>query len=83
MDANSTPFTLDITLQYLRTVNKVNKYVRIASFLLIFSPVFSQWSNVGLGSVRYRQSTTKRLSFACDGYWAYSVGPLQGGPKGF
>ncbi|KAF5131025.1 hypothetical protein E5D57_007374 [Metarhizium anisopliae] len=26
MDANSTPFTLDITLQYLRTVDKVNKY---------------------------------------------------------
>ncbi|KFG85145.1 hypothetical protein MANI_002268 [Metarhizium anisopliae] len=26
MDANNTPFTLDITLQYPRTVNKVNKY---------------------------------------------------------
>ncbi|KAG8424591.1 hypothetical protein J3459_002475 [Metarhizium acridum] len=26
MDANTTPFTLYITLQYLRTVNKVNKY---------------------------------------------------------
>lgn len=83
MDANNTPFTLDITLQYLRTVNKVNKYVRITSFLLHFSPVFLQCSNVGFASVRHRQGTTKWPSFACDGYWAYSVGPLQGGPKGF